>query len=49
MTEQQLAWWRSQYSGLETDSCPTIDLPDNGLGGALARVAGQIAEERRAG
>ena len=39
MTEQQLAWWRSQYSGLETDSCPTIDLPDNELGGALARVS----------
>ena len=29
-------WWKEQLSGLEIDSCPAVDLPDNDKGGSFA-------------
>ena len=34
--DQMMEWWKSQLSGLEIDSCPATDLPDNDLGGSFA-------------
>lgn len=37
--EQIINWWKEQLSGLEVDSCPAIDLPDNEQGGNFAELS----------
>ena len=42
--EQTLNWWKERFSGMETDSCPAVDFPDNEQGGAfhsLSTVCGE--------
>ena len=33
--EKAMDWWLEQFSGLENDSCPAIDFPDNEQGGSF--------------
>ncbi len=37
--EQIINWWKEQLSGLEVDSCPAIDLPENEQGGNFAELS----------
>ena len=45
--EQIINWWKEQLSGLEVDSCPAIDLPDNEQGGNFAVKIFQNGDQQR--
>ena len=34
--EKIISWWKEQLSGLEIDSCPAVDIPDNAQGGGFS-------------
>ncbi len=42
MEERTMQWWTEHFSGLDTDSCPAVDLPDNAEGGPFAAVSAEL-------
>lgn len=45
--EHAVTWWQEHFSGLEIDSCPAVDYPDNEQGGEFAETAVSCAETDR--
>ncbi len=44
---QIVSWWKEHFSGMEIDSCPAIDFPDNEQGGAFASLSTACGEADR--